>query len=130
MCLGEGRVADRLVHLARARGLKNGTSGGVEERPDRQLRQTCEIWGVDGSASRKDQYDGLGGEAARHEAQDLRRRAVEPMRIVHEADQWLRLGVVGEQAEHGHPDQESIRRPAAGNSERPAERVALWNWPS
>jgi len=52
------------------------------------------------------------------------------MRIVHEADQWLRFGVVGEQAEHGHPDQESIGRPAAGNSERCAERVALWTWQS
>ena len=52
MCLGEDPVADRLVQLARDRGLQNGTSVGVEERPDRQFRQTCEIWGVDRSASR------------------------------------------------------------------------------
>jgi hypothetical protein len=73
---------------------------------------------------------GLGGQTARDEAQHLRRRPVEPMRIVHKAYQWLRFGQVGEQAEYRHPDQESIGRRAARKSESGAESATLRTWQS
>jgi len=83
---------------------------------------------IGGSSGGKYQYDRLSREAARYKAQHLRRLAVDPLRIVHKADQRLRLGAVGEQAEHGHPNQESIARRAARKSESGAESIALWSW--
>jgi hypothetical protein len=42
---------------------------------------------------------------------------------------WLfGAGAVGEQAEHGHPNQELIGRRAARKSESGAESIALWSW--
>src|SRR5439155_24753604 len=126
--LGDDPIADRLVQLATDRGLKECASAGVRERADGHFWHAYEMRSVGGSSGRKYQYDRLSCEAARYEAQHLRRRAVDPLCIVHKADQRLRLGAVGEQAEHAHPNQESIGRRAARKSESGAESIALRSW--
>ena len=77
-------------------------------------------------AHREDQGDGLGGQAACDECERLRRGVVEPLRIIHHAHQRLLLGDVGQQAQKSQPDQEAVRGVADLQTERCAERVALW----
>ena len=47
---------------------------------------------------------------ARDEREHLRRGAIEPLLVIHHADQRLLLGHVGEQGQDGQGDEESIRR--------------------
>ena len=65
-------------------------------------------------------------EAAGDEAEDLRRRLVEPLRVVDDADQRLLLGHLGEQRQRGEPDQEAIgrRRRRSGRTPSRARRAA------
>ena len=65
-----------------------------------------------GVARGEDQADRLRRQAARHEREDLRRGAVEPLLVVDHAEQRLLLGHLGQQAQHGQPDEEAIRRAA------------------
>ena len=78
-------------------------------------------------AHRENQDNGLGGQAARDERERLRRGVVEPLRVIHHAHQRLLLGDVGQQAQKSQPDQEAVRGVAGLQTERRAERVALWS---
>ena len=40
----------------------------------------------------------------------LRGDSIKPLRVIDEADQWLFLGHLGQQAEYGQPDEEAVRR--------------------
>ena len=73
----------------------------------------------------EDQPDRLRPETARDEGQRLRRGRVEPLRVVHDADQRPLLRDVGQQAQDRQADEEPIRRVAVAQTERGAERVAL-----
>ena len=73
----------------------------------------------------EDQPDRLGLQAARHEGERLRRRRVEPLRVVHDADERPLLRRVRQQAQDRQPDQEAVRGVAVAQPERGAERVAL-----
>jgi hypothetical protein len=69
--------------------------------------------------------DPLCHQSTRHEGNRLRRRAIEPLRVVDEADQRPLLGTVGHQVQHREPDHEAIRRVPADEAERSAECDAL-----
>ena len=69
--------------------------------------------------------DRLGQQPARHERQRLRRRAVQPLGVVDQADQRLLAPDLGQQPEQRQADQEAIRRRARAQAERGAQRVAL-----
>ena len=73
----------------------------------------------------EDQPDGLRPQAARDEGQRLRRGGVEPLRVVHDADERS-LGRDGrEQTQHRQADDEAIRRVPVVQTERGAKRRAL-----
>jgi hypothetical protein len=46
------------------------------------------------------------------------RWVVQPLLVVHQADQWVLLGHVGQQAQHSQPDQEAVRRRPRAKAER------------
>ena len=71
--------------------------------------------------------DRLRLQAARHEREHLRRGAIEPLLVVHQADQRPLLGHVGEQAQDGQADEEEIRRRPGTDAERRPQRIALRN---
>ena len=50
----------------------------------------------------------LGEQAACHECQGPGRRAIEPLGVVSQAQEWLLLGGLGQQAQGRQPDQELI----------------------
>ena len=69
--------------------------------------------------------DRLGQQTARDERERERRGLIQPLRVVHDAQQRALLGRVGEQAEHGEADQEAIRRgPRSGRRRSGARRAA------
>ena len=64
-------------------------------------------------------------QAARHEREHLRRGAIEPLFIIHQADQRPLLGRLRKQAQDGQADQEAIRRGPAAHAECRQQRIAL-----
>ena len=80
------------------------------EGSEGQLRKAREVSDVAGFAQGEKHHDRLGRQPARDEAEDLGRRSVEPLPVIDQADQWLGFGDVGEECEHGKPDEEPIRR--------------------
>jgi len=76
-------------------------------------------------SGREHEGDPLGEQSARHEGQRPRGGDVEPLGVVHDAEQRPLLGRLGQQPEDRQADQEPIRRRAGRESERDAERLAL-----
>ena len=79
-------------------------------------------------ARREQQRDALREQAASHEGQRARRRAIEPLRVIDHSEERLLLGGLRQQAEHRQPHEERSRRRAGAESERDGERVALGVW--
>ena len=88
-----------------------------------ELRQAGER--VAELARREDEHDPLGQEAASHEREHSRRGAVEPLRVVDDAQERLLLGGLRQQVEDREPDEERVRRPSGAEPERDLERLAL-----
>jgi hypothetical protein len=64
-------------------------------------------------------------EPPRYKPKHLRRSPIEPLRVVHHADQGPLLGYLGQQAQHGQTHQEAIRGRTGHEAEGRAERIAL-----
>ena len=76
-------------------------------------------------AGREDQCDRLGQQPSGDEGKCLHRHLVEPLRVVDDAEQRLIGSGGGHQAQHGQPDQESVRRRSATAAECDVQRFAL-----
>ena len=92
---------------------------------DDELRQSLEILVTDRLTQGEDQPDGLRAETARDEGQRLCGGLVEPMGVVHDADDRPLLRDVGEQTQDRQTDEEPIRRIATAQTKRDAKRIAL-----
>ena len=71
-------------------------------------------------ASAEHQPDRVGRQTPRREAKRLRRRLVQPVLVVHHAQQWLFLGGLRQQAEYGQSHQEPVRDRSLAQPERHA----------
>ncbi len=71
------------------------------------------------------QRDRLRQRAAPDEPEDLSRGLVEPLRVIHDAEQRPILRRLRHQAERSEGDQEPVRVVSRGQSERDAERAPL-----
>ena len=122
------RLADDLIADLRVHG---PGKHGVQQRVRIALRQTIHVeLGQPGQlvarrTRREDQADRFRLQAARDEREDLRRCAIEPLRVVHHADQRALLGHVGEQAQDRQSDVEAVRRRPGTEAERGPQRIAL-----
>ena len=97
----------------------------VIQTADGELRQPLEVRLAARLAHGEDQPDRLHTETARDERQRLCRGRVEPLRVVHDADERSVFRDVGEQTQDRQPDEEPIRRIAVAQTERGAKRIAL-----
>ena len=95
------------------------------EAAQRELVEPLELVLVARLPHREDDRDGVRAEPARDEGERLHRGAIEPLRVVHDAEQGPLLRDAAEQGQHGEADQEAIGRVAAAQPERRAEGVAL-----
>ena len=100
-------------------------ASGVLEALERQLRQAVERAGGGRLAQREDHRHRLRQQAPRDESERLHRRGVEPLRVVHQAQERALLGGRGEQVEHGDGDQEPVRGIARRDAQGDSERVLL-----
>ncbi len=123
--LAHDPVADALVERTRHRGFQQRLRIAVVEPAHDELLETLEVPLAGRLAHREHQPDRLGAQPPRHEGQRLCRGAVEPLRVVHDADERVLLGRVGQQAQYGQADEEAIRGVPVAQAERGAERVVL-----
>ena len=122
--LGHDPVAHPLVERSRHHGLQQRPRVMVVQTADHERLEPFEMR-PGRPAHGQGQPDRLGAEPARDERERLRRCAVEPLRVVHDADQRPFLGHVRQQAQDRQADQEPIRRVAVAHAERRAQRLAL-----
>jgi hypothetical protein len=95
---------------------------------ERQLRQAVERARGGRLAQREDHRHRLRQQAPRDEPEDLQRRGVEPLGVVHQTQEGTVVGGLGEQIEHGDADEEPVRGIARCDAQGDAERVALGFW--
>ena len=121
--LGDDLVPDTGVQGACERRFEQRARIVVAQALDQELRESRQL--IAGRASGEDQAHRFGLEAAGDEREHLRRGAIEPLLVIHHADQRLLLGHLGEQAQHGEADEEAVRRGSGTGAEGRAQRIAL-----
>ena len=97
----------------------------VPQRCDIEPRQTRKLTILVRLARGKGDDDGFRGEAARHEAEDLQRSSIEPLRVIDDADDRQPFGGIGEQGEDGEADEEAVRGGRSPLAESSGERIPL-----
>jgi hypothetical protein len=115
-------VADSRIDRPGQHRVKQRARIGLLQSLDHQLRQPRQL--LARNVSRDHQADRLRRQAG-HEPKDLRRGVIQPRLVVHQADQWLLLGDLGQQTQHGQADQEPVRRRPGTETERPPQRSTL-----
>ena len=123
--LGDDAVADAVVEPARDGSRQQGAGVLLREPRERQVGQAGERLPRARLANREHDRHRLRQQPPRDEAEHLVRRVVEPLRVVHEAQQRALVGDRGQQAQHGQRDQEAVGRVAGRQAQRHAQRVAL-----
>ena len=76
-------------------------------------------------AHREHQRHRFGEQSPGDEGQCLRGRPVEPLGVVDQTDQRLLIGGLGQQAEHGQPDEEAVGGGGGAETEGGGEGVTL-----
>ena len=125
MTFRDDLVANGGIYGAGHVGQQQRASIAVAQWMDRQDRQPGENVIAGPRPRGAHDRDPLGEQAAGNEPQDLRRGAVEPLRVIDETGQRLLLGDLGEQRQRGQPHQEPVGRGAGAAAEHRRERVAL-----
>jgi hypothetical protein len=128
---GHDQVADLGVQRPGQHRVQQGPGVVLAQPGDGQLGQPGQlVLPVPGQfavqrANREHQADTVGDQAPGGEPQRLGRRLVEPLLVVDHADERPARRDLGHQAEHGQPDQETIRGRSRGQAEGHPQRVPL-----
>ena len=122
-CLGDDPLEHGLVQPRHEDGLQQRPRIPAAQRLHAELREAAPPSAH--LTRRKRERDPLRQQAARHERERSRRCAVEPLRVVDDAQQRLLLGSFGEEAENREPDEKRARRLSGAEPEGDAERVTL-----
>ena len=110
------RLLDQPVRRGRGRSPEARGSAGREPRTA----------SASPSLAAKQDHDALRAQTPGHEQQRVRRRGVDPLHVVDQADDGPLLGELGQQGEAGGRDQEPALAARLGKPEGPAQRVGLW----
>lgn len=124
-CLGEDPFADPFVHRVARHRIQQGAGIGVRQTCECQLGQVGEVVPSQGLPGGEHHRQRFGEHAPRHERHGLRGDLVEPLRIVHEAEQGLLGSRVGQEPEYGQADQEPVRRRSRAEPEGRGECFSL-----
>jgi hypothetical protein len=96
---------------------------GVPQAPEDQLRQPRQLTFQD--TAPEHQADRLHPQAARNKREDLRRGAIEPLRVIDQANQRPFLCHLRQQAQNGQTDQEPVRYRPGTDGESGPQGIAL-----
>ena len=121
--LGDDPLKHGLVEPRGEDGLQQRPCIPAAERIDAELREAGQS--AAHVTRRECERDPLGQQAASHERERSGRCAVEPLRVVDQAQERLLLGSFGEEAESREPDKKRARRLSRAEAERNVERVTL-----
>ena len=121
--LGHDLVPDPVIDRPGQRRVQQRPRVALAQPPDFELRQPGQLRAR--LPGREHQADRVGAQPPGHEPQHLRGRLIQPLLVVDQADQRPFLGHLRQQAQHGQPDQEPVRRRPGGLAERGPQRVAL-----
>ena len=128
------RVPGRLLDQASAHRRRDPRADAADQRSgrigiERRQRQLGDVPSLEPTlvafARREQEHDSFRLQAPRDEQQRVRRRVVEPLGIVDEAQQGPLLGDVAQQPEHAESDPEAIVRGLARQGEGGAKRCRL-----
>jgi hypothetical protein len=122
---GDDPLNDLLVEATGDRGLQQPPRVVVGDPLDDQLRQPAQLRVVARLAHCKEQPQGLGQQAPRRERQGLCGSAIEPLRVIDQADQRTLLRDVRQQSQRRQRDEETVGRRARALPEHRGERLAL-----
>ena len=118
-------MPDLLIQRSDDNRVKKRPRVAVGQPVDLQFPQSGQVLLTAGLAHRENQCDRSGREVAGHERQRPGRGPVQPLRIIHHADQRPFPGHIRHQAQGGQADREAIRAVPVSEAERCAQRVAL-----
>ena len=109
VCLGDDPVADPLVQPSRERRVQERTRVIVAEAAHLQLLKPYQFPHLVGLTHREDQADRFRQQAAGDEGERQDGRLVQPLGVIDHTDERLLFSDLGQQAEDGKRDEESIR---------------------
>jgi len=121
--LGDNQVSHPRVQRRSENRVQQDPRIIVPQGLHRQFRQTGQL--LASRAGREDQADRFGLQPPGHERENLGRGPVEPLLVIHQAQQRPRPGRIRQQAQHGQANQEPIRRRPGIEAERGSQRRAL-----
>ena len=93
MCLGDDPVANPPVQRPRDRRLEHRPCVAVGQAGDNQLRKSRQL--LARLTLREDECYSFRAQPPRYESECLRRRSVEPLRVVNDAEDRMLVGNVG-----------------------------------
>jgi hypothetical protein len=120
--LGDDPVADPLIQRHGDHRVQQRPRIGLPQPFDHQLRQSCQV--IARNAGREDQANRLRRQTPCDKRQDLRGGAIEPLLVIHQADQRALPGHLRQQAQHRQPDEKGVRRWPGTEAERSPQRIA------
>ena len=123
--LGHDPVPHPLVKPPRDRRIQQRTRIDNAQTPDHELRQPRQLGLVAWLTHREHHRDPLRQQPTRDKGQRLRGDPIQPLSVVHRADQRLLLRHLGQQAQHSQPDQETVRRVSIAQTEGGGQRSTL-----
>ena len=123
MGLGDDLIAHLGIQRCGQHSVEQCTRVGLGQTRDDQLGHTEQV--AARNACGEDDGHRLRHQAARNEGQDLRRRQIKPLLVVHQAQQRPFVGDVREQAQNCQRDEKPVRRRPRADAERRPQGVAL-----
>jgi len=106
--LGNDPPQHRLIDPARNRRADQRDCRTVGQRSEHKFRKAVEVAGPFRLTFCEQDHDRLDLQPPGHERQHLRRRPVQPLRVVRDTQQRLGLGGLGQERQHPEADQEAI----------------------
>jgi hypothetical protein len=120
---GQDPRSDLLIERPRHDRAQQRPGVGIPESPDSELGDPLEVLARLAGSER--QEHALGLDPASGEGERLGRCLVQPLTVVHDADERLLPGRLRQQAQHGQADEEAIGGRPLPQAEGGAERVRL-----
>ena len=124
-CLGDDLVADLLIQRSSQHRVQQRARIAVPQRPDHQLRQSGQLAAQ--NARRENQTDRFCLQAARDKRQDLRGGMIEPLLVIHQANQRPLPSYLRQQAQHSQTDQEPVWCRTGTETQRSPQRITRQN---
>ena len=103
MRLGDEPLEDPLIDTVGEHRTQQRRCGHISQAVDDQLREPANL--VRDASRREHERDALGHQPARNERERLRRFAIEPLRVVDDAQQRSFGPELRQQAQHRQPDE-------------------------